>query len=62
MIFQAKYRGGCPDCDNPIRVGDYVTFNLYDELCHADCIAAHPQAPVTICDRCHLMTPCECDD
>jgi hypothetical protein len=62
MAFIAKYVGECPDCDNPIRVGEYVEFNFHDELVHADCVASHPNRAYEVCDQCFLTKPCGCDD
>lgn len=66
-VFTALYRSQCVGCDNDVVPGDDVTW-VDDQLVHLNCAGAaeatHRRAerPPTVCGRCHLTTPCDCED
>lgn len=61
MNFEAKYPGTCAGCYERISIGDLCTY-AEDSLVHWDCDGAIPiERPVTVCDRCWLTKPCDCD-
>lgn len=60
MSFEAKYRGHCDECDNPIEIGDYAFYDQKGELVHVECPTPPKEAPV--CRMCYLTKPCGCDD
>ena len=61
--FEARYNGQCAaECGSRIHVGDLVVFTD-DGLTHVDC-ADHQKVerPVTVCNSCWLVQPCDCED
>lgn len=59
--FQAQYRGACSRCFESIEIGDLVRY-VEDALVHHHHHHASPLVrPERVCDRCYLVTPCECD-
>jgi hypothetical protein len=67
--FEAKYKGTCSDCHEPIEVGDQVVY-VNDELVHVDCegsaladvLNMRPRKKAAVCERCFMEKPCGCDD
>ena len=69
--FTAKYRSRCEECDEPIQIGDRVTYDAADEFAiHLICAPdpgdplslSRRRIPVVVCDECHLTRPCDCGD
>jgi hypothetical protein len=62
--FEARYSGYCKaQCGDPIEVGDLVAFTD-DGLMHNECSdsPAPVERPVTVCQSCWLVQPCDCED
>lgn len=64
MSFTARYHGRCACCEERIEPGDTVAYedeSLVCESCSAsdDKPAARP-AP-SVCKRCWLVQPCDCE-
>lgn len=62
MSFEAKYRGHCDECDEPIEVGDTLTY-LDDVAVHLHCkeVPLRHRRPEEVCTECWLIKPCGCD-
>lgn len=64
-VFPARYPGRCWTCEEPIKVGQPVTYDE-DQLVHADCDTVPPSPPAPPpCPRCFMIPAtngtCECD-
>ena len=62
-IFEARYPGRCAnDCGVRIEPGDPVVY-VDDDPVHAQCEeATATERVLSVCGKCHLTKPCECDD
>lgn len=64
MAFEAKYDGQCDECGARIHPGDLITSDLKTgRYVHVVC-PDDPQllkANETVCDKCWLVQPCECE-
>jgi hypothetical protein len=58
--FDARYRGHCNTCDEPIEVGDQLRYED-DEVVHGTCKET-VRALREVCSTCWLEKPCGCDD
>lgn len=62
MAFEAKYRGHCAnECGAAIEPGDSIIYNDDMEVEHVDCVTK-PVRPRVVCEKCHLVKPCWCED
>lgn len=59
--FEAKYSGYCyGGCGERIEAGEWAKYG--DEgLMHVDC-TPEPDRPVTVCQSCWLIQPCDCEE
>lgn len=59
MTFQAKYRGVCESCDDPIHVGQEVEYTYNSRLVHVICPESLDALgkPRPICPRCFMELP-----
>jgi hypothetical protein len=68
MAFEAKYGGVCEACEERIRPGERVTYDVHDDLVHASCAGAgvsrsvRREAAEVVCETCWLVKPCECEE
>lgn len=64
-IFAARYSGGqcAAACGEPIIEGEMLTY-IDDDLVHVGCSrdTGLRQVPATVCTKCWLVQPCDCDD
>lgn len=62
--FPARFTTTCPACDDTIDRGTIAT---YDDgvVVHVACVMAdddHARPAPATCTRCHLVTPCWCEE
>lgn len=55
-VFEARFPGRCPACDERIRVADRVAYDDLDVV-HEACIGRPAPKPAPTCTRCHLAYP-----
>lgn len=66
MSFQAKYKGACADCDDPVYVGQEVEYSGDRFIVHVVCpVDAYDTGiPRPVCPHCFMVLPvtgvCEC--
>lgn len=65
-VFTAKYHGVCHICQGEILPGERVKYDEEDTVVHAtDCnpyARRVEQRSASVCDKCFLTKPCECDE
>jgi hypothetical protein len=62
--FEARYSGYCrAECGERIEAGDIATY-IDGDLMHMVCVGkpSLPDRPVTVCQSCWLVQPCDCED
>lgn len=57
--FAARYPGRCAACDDPIEVGDLLTYDEDNEVVHANGCdqPRRPERPTKVCPICNLAMP-----
>jgi hypothetical protein len=61
-MFEAKYKGDCERCEEPVNPGDDAVMIDYDKGLIAHAVCPRPKTPTRLaaCKTCGLEHPGEC--
>lgn len=62
---RARFVSRCPECAERIEEGDCIVMTDHGAIradCAEDTYRYNADRYVTVCDRCNLTKPCECED